>query len=301
MNKFKFDWSSTKKKMTEATASKGFKKDERIYVPEFSKQGTVNVLMRFLPPKRDEAGNLCDVDFPYVGPIYYHNINENKRFLNVNCPTSIGGECPICNTNSDNWDSYTPLQRKRCRNVNYFSNVLILKDHLHPENEGKVFILRYGKKIFEKMNEKSNPSADSLVSQADYWDYYQGANFKYIVKKIKLETDNKAQNNYDSCCFEDSLTPIAKTDEEIESILAKCYDLKPYIAESNFLSKEDLKKKFESITNSKAPATSKTKSSSAPAQEEIGTTSAVEDVVSDSIDSSSDDADNIFNMIRDDD
>lgn len=302
MQKFKFDWSGTKQKMTEPTTNTNtsYKKDERIYSPEFSKQGTVNVLLRFLPPMRDDNGKLCDVDFPFVGPIYYHNMSENKKFMNVTCPTSIGKECPVCECNKENWDDYTGIQRKRSRKVNYYSNVLILKDHLHPENEGKVFIFRYGKKIYEKMMEKANPPADSLVSQADYWDYYQGTNFKLIIKKIKLESDSVAQNNYDSCCFEDSLSPIAKSDEEIDAIMKKCYPLKPYISESNFESYDVLKKKFEKFTmKTSSPSSKQSSAHSTPAQEE---TPVQEDVSSDALDvASPEDADDIFSKIKDED
>lgn len=294
MQKFKFDWSESKKKMSEpVTTNSGSKKDERIYSPEFGKDGQVNVKLRFLPPMRDVKGNLCDVDFPFVGPIYYHNISENKRWINATCPTSIGLPCPICEFNKENWDDYNNLQKKRSRKLNYFSNVLIIKDHLHPENVGKVFIFRYGKKVYDKMMEKANPSAESLVSQADYWDYYQGTNFNLIIKKIKLPGDDFAQNNYDSCAFEDSLSPIAKTDEEIEAIMNKCYPLKPYIAESNFKSYNEIKESFEKITTSK-PSFKKNKVDEEEAPDDDITPDALEVT-------SADDADDIFAKIKDED
>jgi hypothetical protein len=294
MQKFKFDWTDSKKKMAEAPVNGGFKKDERIYSPEFGKNGTVNVLMRFLPPMRDAAGLLCDADFPYVGPVYYHNISEHKKWMNVNCPTSIGLACPICECNREHWDEYDKTQQKRSRKVNYFSNVLILKDHVHPENEGKVFIFRFGKKIFDKMAEKSNPPADSLVSQADYWDYYQGANFKLIIKKVKSEANKEANNDYASCCFEDSLTPIAPTDEAIEAIMNKCYKIKPFIAESNFESYDAIAKKFSKFTTVHGTATASTP---APAED-----SSNEDVTPDIGEvTPAEDADDIFSKIKDED
>jgi len=294
MQKFKFDWSDSKKKMAEPVSTTGFKKDERIYSPEFSKQGTVNVLMRFLPPMRDAQGKLCDADFPFVGPVYYHNISEHKKWLNVTCPTSVGLPCPICEFNKENWDDYNGLQRKRSRKMNYFSNILIIKDHLHPENEGKVFIFRYGKKIYEKMMEKANPPADSLVSQADYWDYYQGTNFKLIIKKIKLPEDTYAQNNYDSCCFEDSLSPIAKTDEEIEAVMNKCFPLKPFNAESSFESYETLTKKFSKFISTSSASSEKRQATAEDAPDDDITPDATEVV-------SSEDSDDIFNKIKDED
>jgi hypothetical protein len=292
MQKFKFDWSATKQKMSEPQAAKqSFKKDERIFSPEFSKQGTVNVLLRFLPPMRDSKGNLSDVDFPFCGPVYYHNISENKRFLNVSCPTSIGEPCPICEFNKDNWDDYTKAQKKRSRKLNYYSNVLIIEDKTHPENNGKVFIFRYGKKIYDKMQEKSNPPVESFVKQGDYWDYYEGNNFQLSIKKIKLPEDDFAQNNYDSCCFESEKTPIAKTDEEIEAIMSKCYPLKPFIAEESFESYDKLKEKFQKfIVNTSKTKKTVVNEDNAPEEDvtpDIGETLSV------------DDSDDIFKNIQD--
>jgi hypothetical protein len=212
--------------------------------------------------------------------------------MNVNCPTSIGLPCPVCETNKEHWDEYTKLQQKRCRKINYYSNVLILKDHVHPENEGKVFIFRYGKKVYEKMMEKANPPADSLTKQADYWDYYKGTNFKLSIKKVKLESDKVAQNDYSSCSFEESLTPIAATDEAIEAIMNKCYKLKPFIAESNFEPYDNIAKKFSKFTTIHGATNTQQQ---APSED-----AADEDVTPDALEvASAEDADDIFSKIKD--
>ena len=43
--------------------------------------------------------------------------------------------------------------RKRKRKLSYYANILVVSDPKHPENEGKVFLYKFGKKIFDKITE----------------------------------------------------------------------------------------------------------------------------------------------------
>ena len=241
--KFKIDWSKTMEKIKESNTkpktTNNFK-DERIYFPEYNSNGVAQAIIRFLPPK--------DTDLPYVS-MYNHSIKGNGGWYIENCPTTIKQECPVCKANTEIWNSDPNTARTRKRILSYYSNILVVKDPLHPENEGKVFLFKYGKKIFEKIMEKIQPISnvdgdDNSISIEDpvmIFDYYEGADFKLIAKKVKI--DGIEMPNYDSCKFVEP--SCVGTDEQIEKINDSMYNLGDFISKDNFKSVEDLQSKFD--------------------------------------------------------
>lgn len=258
--KFKIDWSKAMDKIREQNDKKGGNnfKDERIYYPQFNDNGTAQAIIRFLPSP--------DTDIPYVS-VYTHSIKGPGGWYIENCPTTLKKECPVCKANSAIWDSDPETARSRKRKQNYFSNILVVKDPLNPENEGKVFIYKYGKKVHDKIMERLQPGEDSIEEPVMVFDYYDGADFKLIIKKVKV--GNVSMPNYDSCGF-DKPSSIG-TDEEIEKISKSLYNLSEFVAESTFKSYDELESKFDRVMGSgpsqreSAPAP-RPSNNSAPAQ-----------------------------------
>lgn len=234
--KFKIDWSKAMNKIREQNDKKsgnGFK-DERIYNPQFNDNGTASAIIRFLPSP--------DTDIPFVS-VYSHSIKGPGGWYIENCPTTLKKECPVCKANSAIWDSDPDTARTRKRKQNYYSNILVVKDPANPENEGKIFIYKYGKKIHDKIMEKLQPEEGGVEEPVMVFDYYEGADFKLAIKKVKVGNVNMP--NYDSCQFF-TASPVG-TDEEIEKISKSLYPLSEFAAESAIKSYEELEAKFDRV------------------------------------------------------
>lgn len=239
--KFGIDWSKTIKKINEQntkTNNKSFT-DERLYYPQLKEDGTGSAIIRFLPSN--------DTDFPWV-LVYSHSIKGIGGWYIQNCPTSIPNrDCPVCKHNKQIWNDYTEAEAReltngKTRKANYYANILVVKDPANPSNEGKVFLFRYGAKIQKKITEAMKPEGD--VDDPIYvHDWYEGANFKLIIKRQKV--GQKSMANYDSSKFE-AISEIG-TDEQIEKIKNSMYPLSEFISEDKFLSYETLLPKYNKV------------------------------------------------------
>jgi len=234
--KFKIDWAGTMDKIREQGSKKtnNSYKDERIYYPQFNENDTAQAIIRFLPSP--------DTDIPFVS-VYSHSIQGAGWYIE-NCPTTIKKECPACKANTAIWESDPDTARKRKRKQSYYSNILIIKDPANPENEGKVFLYKYGKKVYDKIMSKIDPGSDSIEEPIMVFDYYDGADFKLIIKKIQV--GKYKMPNYDDSQFS-APSPVG-TDDEIEKYAESLYNLSEFTAPENFKSFDELQTKFERVT-----------------------------------------------------
>ena len=161
--------------------------DDRYWYCERDKAGNGFAIIRFLDvSKADVEAATDDTDLvPWVH-YYTHGFkNDQGRWFFDNCLTSIGQECPVCEANGELWssgiDSNKDIARQRKRKEHYVSNIYIVKDTSNPENEGKVFLFRYGPKIFQKISGAMNPEFEDEVGFNPF-DYYEGANFKFKTR-----------------------------------------------------------------------------------------------------------------------
>ena len=120
-----------------------------------------------------------------------------------NSLTTLGQKDPVSEYNSQLWNSGIEEQTKRFlvnRNVglNYTSNVYIIKDPSNPQNEGQIKLYRYGKKIFDKINDLMNPEFED-ESPVNPFDLWEGENFKMKIRKVE------GYSNYDKSEFEGPL------------------------------------------------------------------------------------------------
>jgi hypothetical protein len=137
--------------------------------------------------------------------------------------------------------------RKQKRKLTYVSNILVVKDPAHPENEGKVFLYKYGKKIFDKIKDLAEPQFEDekAVNPFDFW---EGANFKLKIRNVE------GYRNYDKSEFE-SPSAVSSDDSEIEKIWNMQSSLTAFLEPRNFKSYEELKAKLDSVLNAtSAPA-----------------------------------------------
>jgi len=220
-------------------------KDDRLWYPNVDKAGNGYAVIRFLPAPGEE-------DMPFIRMFNHGFKGPTGSWLIENCPTSKGAshKCPICEANSELWNSGIEtdknIARERKRKLTFISNVYVITDQQNPENEGKVFLFKYGKKIFDKLNEAMNPqfADEDAMNPFDLW---AGANFKLKIRNVE------GYRNYDKSEFAKS-GPMLDDDSEMESIWKQAHSLQEFLVPSNFKTYDELKGKMVKVLASGSAA-----------------------------------------------
>ncbi len=209
--------------------------DDRIWKPELDKTGNGYAVIRFLPASEGE-------DMPWVR-VWSHAFQGPGGWFIENSLTTLGNKDPVSEENTRLWntgvDSDKDIARKRKRKLSYYSNILVVSDPKHPENEGKVMLFKFGKKIFDKITEAMQPEFDD-ETPINPFDFWKGANFKLKIRKVD------GFWNYDKSEFE-AVSQIKDSDDEIKTIWGKQYPLKPFLDPSNFKTYDELKEKLNRV------------------------------------------------------
>ena len=210
--------------------------DDRFWKPDLDKSGNGYAVIRFLPQPSGE-------DLPWC-KIWSHAFNGPGGWYIENSLTTLQKKDPVSEYNTELWNSGVEankdVARKQKRILKYYSNVLVVSDPKHPENEGKVFLYRFGKKIFDKISEVMNPQFDD-ESPMNPFDFWEGANFKLKVRKVD------GFWNYDKSEFEAAAALLDGNDTQLEEVYGKLYSLKQFLTEENFKSYDELKEKFNRV------------------------------------------------------
>jgi len=216
--------------------------DERLWKPEVDKTGNGFAVIRFLPAPESE-------DVPWA-KIYSHAFQGPGGWYIENSLTTVGKKDPVSEHNRELWNSGNEsdkdVVRRQKRKLSYYANIYVVKDPTNPQNEGGVFLYKFGKKIFDKVMEAMQPEFED-ETPINPFDFWQGANFKLkIVKK-------DGYWNYDKSEF-DSVSPLLEDEDALEAIWNKQYSLTAVTAKDQFKSYEDLKKRLDYVLGAK-PAT----------------------------------------------
>jgi len=218
------------------TSSSG---DDRLWKLECDKSQNGYAIIRFLPAPDAE-------DLPFV-KLYSHAFQGSGGWLIDSCLTTLSQKCPICEHNSGLWnsgiDSNKEVARKQKRKLTYISNIYVVKDPANPDNEGKVFLYKFGKKIFDKITTAMQPEFED-ESPIDPFDFWQGANFKLKAKNVA------GYRNYDSSEFA-APSALLDDDDAMEAIWKKQYSLADFMSPSEFKTYEELKKRLSSVLGTK--------------------------------------------------
>jgi len=210
--------------------------DERLWKPELDKTGNGYAVIRFLPAVDGE-------DLPWAKVWNHAFQGPTGQWYIENSLTTLGQKDPVSEMNTAYWNSGVEsdkeIARKQKRKLQYFSNIYVVSDPKHPEKEGKVFLFRFGKKIFDKIMESMQPAfADEVaVNPFDFW---KGANFKLKIRKVD------GYWNYDKSEFEDS-SALFDNDESIEEVWKQQYSLADFTAPTNFKSYDELKTRLNTV------------------------------------------------------
>lgn len=214
-------------------------KEDNFWKPEVDKAGNGYAVIRFLPQPAIDG----DDALPWV-KVFNHGFQGPGGWYIENSLTTLGQKDPVSEYNTQLWNSGVEankeIARKQKRRLSYISNVYIVEDPKNPENEGKVFLYKYGKKIFDKINEAMNPQFEDekAVNPFDLW---AGANFKLKIRKVE------GYQNYDKSEFESASVLGDFDDDRLESIWKSEYSLKEFLAPENFKSYDELKAKLDKV------------------------------------------------------
>ena len=214
--------------------------DDRLWKPEVDKVGNGFAVIRFLPAPDGE-------ELPWA-KMYTHAFQGPGGWYIENSLTTLGQKDPVSEYNRELWnsgsDSDKDVVRKQKRKLSYYSNIYVVKDAANPQNEGKVFLYKYGKKIFDKIMEAMQPEFED-ETPINPFDFWQGANFRLkIVKK-------DGYWNYDKSEF-DSVAPLLDDDDAMEAIWKKEHSLTSIIGEDQFKSYEQLEQRLKMVLGQKS-------------------------------------------------
>ena len=218
--------------------------DERLWKPELDASGNGYAVLRFLPAPDGEA-------LPWA-KVYSHAFQGPGGWLIDNCLTTNGDKCPVCAHNNSLWNSGVEsdkeIARKQKRKLSYYSNVYVVKDPKHPDNEGKVFLYKFGKKIHDKILAAMQPEFQD-ETPVNVFDFWEGANFKLKIKTVA------GYWNYDSAEF-DSPSALSADDEEMESLWKQAYSLEAFTNASEFKSYDALEDRLNGVLGLRKAAVS---------------------------------------------
>ena len=230
-------------------------KDERLWKPELDTSGNGYAVVRFLPSVKDE-------DLPWAKVWNHAFQGPTGQWYIENSLTTVGQKDPVSEYNTKLWnsglESDKEIARKQKRKLQYFSNIYVVSDSKHPENEGKVFLFRYGKKIFDKLNESMNPQFED-ESPINPFDLWEGSDFKLKIRNVE------GFRNYDKSEL-DVPAPLFDEDEQLEEVWKSQHSLVEFTNPTNFKTYEELQSKLNRVLGLDGAAPSTTAESSLQAE-----------------------------------
>ena len=222
--------------------SSGGGEDTRFWRLACDKSQNGYAVIRFLPAPDGE-------DMPFV-KMYSHAFQAKGGWYIENSLTTVGGKDPVSEYNSELWNNGTDAgkeqARKQKRKLTYIANIYVVKDPANPQNEGGVFLYKFGKKIFDKVMSAMQPEFEDeeAINPFDFW---EGASFKLKAKNVA------GYRNYDSSEF-DRVKPLNDDDEVLEGLWKKEHSLAELVAADQFKDYETLKKRLNQVLGLGAPS-----------------------------------------------
>ena len=218
--------------------------DDRLWKPSVDKAGNGFAILRFLPAA--EGAELPWVrywDHGFKGPTGQWYIEKSL--------TSIGQQDPVSEHNSELWNTGIEANkdtvRRQKRRLHYVVNALVVSDPANPQNEGKVMLYQFGKKIFDKIMDVMQPQFqdEDPINPFDFW---AGANFKLKIRQVE------GYRNYDKSEFA-SGTALSQDDDELEGYYNSMHDLTEFTDAKNYKTYDELKTKLDRVLGNQTMTT----------------------------------------------
>ena len=214
----------------------GSKDEDKFWKPTVDKAGNGYAVLRFLPaPQGEDVPWARFWDHGFQGP-------TGKWYIE-NSLTTIGQPDPVSELNSKLWNSGIESDkdqvRKQKRRQHYAANVLVVSDPGNPANEGKVFVFKFGKKIFDKIMDVLQPQFqdEEPVNPFDFW---EGADFKLKIRQVE------GYRNYDKSEFA-APSALNADDSVLEKVWKQAHSLQAFVSPDNFKSYEELEERLNLV------------------------------------------------------
>jgi hypothetical protein len=236
--------------------------EDKFWKPELDRSGNGYAVIRFLDAPAVDG----DDALPWV-KIFDHGFQgPTGKWYIENSLTTIGQKDPLSEHNSALWNSgieaNKEIARKQKRRLKYYANILVIEDSKNPENEGKVMLFKFGKKIFEKINNAMNPEFED-EKPFNPFDFWKGANFKLKIRKVE------GYQNYDKSEFEAPSALFDGDDDRIEQIWKQSHSLKAFLDPKEFKSYDELKAKLDMVLGLSGGAGNAVRSTAADFDDEV--------------------------------
>jgi hypothetical protein len=226
-----------------ANPQQGRQEDKRFWQLEGDEAGNGSAVIRFLHVSQDIKPDADEL--PWVSLFSYGFKGPTGKWYIENSRTTLGEKDPVSEANNVLWETGTKenqdIVRNRRRRLSYISNILVINDPKHPENNGKVFLFRYGKKIFDKIMDKANPDPAFNEKPVHVYDIWNGADFKLRMRKVEGFT------NWDKSEFVEPSELAGGDEQKILEIINSMYKLSEFVAPDQFKSYDELKRRLDVV------------------------------------------------------
>lgn len=234
--------------ITKQNAPSGSKKgkDDRFWSAERDDAGNGSAVIRFLPKHPDDK-------LPWVRLFTHSFQGPTGKWYIENSLSTLEQKDPVGDLNQQLWNSGIEANkntvRKQKRKLSYICNILVIKDSRHPENEGQVKLFKFGKKIYDMIADKINPTFED-EEPVDVFDLWEGANFKLRIRDVE------GYANYDKSEFAAPSELLDGDEEEVLKVMNQLHHLGEFIAPDKFKSYDQLQKRLDEVLNGTAPTSS---------------------------------------------
>lgn len=217
--------------------SEGSNEDNRFWTPSVDKAGNGYAVIRFLPEPKGE-------DLPWVRVFSHGFQGPAGKWYIENSLTTFNEKDPVSEYNSTLWNNGTEAgkeqARKQKRRLSYIANIYVVKDPANPENEGQVRLYKFGKKIFDKLNEKMNPEFEDETATNPF-DFWEGADLKLKIRNVE------GYRNYDKSEFAEISPLLDGDDSKLETVYESMFSLQEFLDRKNFKTYAELQAKLDMV------------------------------------------------------
>ena len=217
--------------------SEGAHEENRFWTPSVDKAGNGYAVIRFLPEPKGE-------DLPWVRVFSHGFQGPAGKWYIENSLTTFNEKDPVSEYNSTLWNNGTEAgkeqARKQKRRLSYIANIYVVKDPANPENEGTVRLYKFGKKIFDKLNEKMNPEFEDETATNPF-DFWEGADLKLKIRNVE------GYRNYDKSEFAEVSPLLDGDDAKLETVYDSMFSLQDFLDRKHFKTYAELQAKLDMV------------------------------------------------------
>ena len=217
--------------------AEGSNEDNRFWTPSVDKAGNGYAVIRFLPEPKGE-------DLPWVRVFSHGFQGPAGKWYIENSLTTFNEKDPVSEYNSTLWNNGTEAgkeqARKQKRRLSYIANIYVVKDPANPENEGTVRLYKFGKKIFDKLNEKMNPEFEDETATNPF-DFWEGADLKLKIRNVE------GYRNYDKSEFAEVSPLLDGDDTKLETVYDSMFSLQEFLDRKHFKTYAELQAKLDMV------------------------------------------------------